>query len=57
MEKLKPVDLEPDDPDRESGFMVECPVCKKNKFKQKFKEKNTCREHIWVSVCFDLEDR
>lgn len=43
LDEFRPVDLEPDDPDRESDLTVACPVCEK-----KFKHKNTCTVHIKV---------
>ena len=44
LEEFKPVDLEPDDPDRDADLTVACPVCER-----KFKHKNTCTVHIKVS--------
>jgi len=41
LEKFKPVDLEPDDPERADNMTVACPVCER-----KFKHKNTCTVHI-----------
>ena len=41
LEEFKPVDLEPDDPDRGQDLTVACPVCER-----KFKHKNTCTVHI-----------
>merc|ERR1719282_1835214 len=41
LEEFKPVDLEPDDPDRAADMTVACPVCER-----KFKHKNTCTVHI-----------
>ena len=41
LEEFKPVDLEPDDPDRQQDMTVACPVCER-----KFKHKNTCTVHI-----------
>jgi len=41
LEEFKPVDLEPDDPDRQHDMTVACPVCER-----KFKHKNTCTVHI-----------
>ena len=41
LEEFKPVDLEPDDPDRAAEMTVACPVCER-----KFKHKNTCTVHI-----------
>merc|ERR1712045_637230 len=41
LEEFKPVDLEPDDPDRQNDMTVACPVCER-----KFKHKNTCTVHI-----------
>lgn len=43
LEEFKPVDLEPDDPDRDAELTVACPVCER-----KFKHKNTCTVHIKV---------
>lgn len=43
LEEFKPVDLEPNDPDRDQDFTVACPVCEK-----KFKHKTTCTVHIKV---------
>merc|ERR1740128_1390233 len=43
LEEFKPVDLEPDDPDRDADLTVACPVCER-----KFKHKNTCTVHIKV---------
>ena len=45
LDEFKPVDLEPDDPDRDSDFTVACPVCER-----KFKHKTTCTVHIKVIV-------
>ena len=45
LEEFKPVDLEPDDPDRDADFTVVCPVCER-----KFKHKTTCTVHIKVFV-------
>jgi len=41
LDEFKPVDLEPDDPDRAQDLTVACPVCER-----KFKHKNTCTVHI-----------
>jgi len=41
LDEFKPVDLEPDDPDRQLDMTVACPVCER-----KFKHKNTCTVHI-----------
>jgi len=41
LDEFKPVDLEPDDPDRGQDMTVACPVCER-----KFKHKNTCTVHI-----------
>jgi len=41
LEEFKPVDLEPDDPERADNMTVACPVCER-----KFKHKNTCTVHI-----------
>ena len=41
LEEFKPVDLEPDDPDRAADMTVACPVCER-----KFRHKNTCTVHI-----------
>jgi len=41
LDEFKPVDLEPDDPDRSQDLTVACPVCER-----KFKHKNTCTVHI-----------
>merc|ERR1719402_208213 len=41
LDEFKPVDLEPDDPDRSQDLTVACPVCER-----KFKHKNTCTIHI-----------